>query len=194
VSSSSGPSALSLSTTGLRIGLVGHPVSLGVALSGGSDPTGTITFALYSPHNGPPRKPVFSSQASVNGDGSYSSGGYVPKTTGDYEWVVTYSGDSNNPSLTATATQVVDKVATLEGLVRTDKRKTVKGATVSLDGSPVAVTSKNGKYTLREVPGTYTVTVQFESSPCHATTADGPTSVTTDLKSGRTVSTDWWTS
>jgi hypothetical protein len=67
-------------------------------LSGGSNPTGTITFTLYNPSN----VPVYTDVVTVNGNGSYDTttgtnpGGYLPTVAGTYLWTAVYSGDSNN--------------------------------------------------------------------------------------------------
>ena len=75
-------------------------VTLGdtAVLSGGYNPTGTITFTL---HLGSTL--VDTETVTVNGDGSYSTptGYTVPSTgtvTGTYQWDSSYSGDSNNNS------------------------------------------------------------------------------------------------
>ena len=79
---------------------VGQPVADVAHLTGGNNPTGTITFNLYGPHDaacaGPP---VQSVTAPVSGDGDYTSPTITPTTAGTYVWVATYSGDANNTRL-----------------------------------------------------------------------------------------------
>ena len=71
------------------------------SLTGGSNPTGTITFTLF--FNGG-ATPVDTETVTVNGDGTYSTptGFLLPATgaiTGTYQWNATYSGDTfNNPA------------------------------------------------------------------------------------------------
>ena len=66
-------------------------------LSGGDDPTGTLTFALYGPHDRScTRTPAFTSTSGVIGNGYYRSGSFTPSQAGTYRWVITYSGDNNN--------------------------------------------------------------------------------------------------
>jgi hypothetical protein len=69
-------------------------------LSGGNNPTGTLTFTLYK---GTCDQPIQTLQVPVSGNGSYSSGDFQPVfQAGTYQIVVTYSGDSfNSPSSTA---------------------------------------------------------------------------------------------
>jgi hypothetical protein len=70
-------------------------------LSGGSNPTGTITFSLF-----PPSDPncagtaIFTSVVNVNGAGSYTSATFPADQVtpdGTFQWVAVYSGDANNP-------------------------------------------------------------------------------------------------
>ena len=75
-------------------------------LSGGDDPTGTITFTLYNPSG----TLVDTETVTVNGDSTYTTPtGYTLPTactvTGTYQWDATYNGDSNNNS----ASDVNDK-------------------------------------------------------------------------------------
>lgn len=68
-------------------------------LSGGYNPTGTITFTLF---NGTTF--VDQEYVTVTGNGTYTAPGYtLPSTgavTGTYQWNATYSGDNNNRSVT----------------------------------------------------------------------------------------------
>ena len=82
--------------TSVRLGA--NPLTLTdtAMLSGGSSPTGTITFTLY--HG---TTLVDTETAAVNGDGGYSTPtGYAPPSTGTatgtYQWDATYSGNANN--------------------------------------------------------------------------------------------------
>jgi hypothetical protein len=73
-------------------------------LTGGDDPTGTITFQLYGPDNaGCTGVPIFTDPETVNGNGSYQSGAFPLTAAGTYRWVVDYSGDANNRSAGPTA-------------------------------------------------------------------------------------------
>jgi len=69
-------------------------------LSGGENPTGTITFKLYGASDtGCSEPPVFTSTVTVAGNNDYTSASFVPPTTGVYRWVASYSGDAiNNPA------------------------------------------------------------------------------------------------
>jgi hypothetical protein len=76
---------------------VGGQVSDTAQLSGGVDPHGTLTFRLFGP-NDPScsSSPVFTTQQTVIGNGSYRSATFTPTRTGTYLWVASYSGDANN--------------------------------------------------------------------------------------------------
>jgi uncharacterized repeat protein (TIGR03803 family) len=68
-------------------------------LSGGFNPTGTITFTLYGPSNAV----VDTETVTVIGNGTYSTpAGYAPTAAGTYQWVASYSGDVNNTSISST--------------------------------------------------------------------------------------------
>ncbi len=71
-------------------------------LSGGNNPTGTITFNLFGPNNATcSGTPIFTNTVPVSGDGTYNtSAGFTATKAGSYNWVASYSGDANNPSLT----------------------------------------------------------------------------------------------
>jgi hypothetical protein len=75
-------------------------------LSGGSAPTGIVTFRLFGAGNatcsGPP---VFTSTKTVAGDGGYTSGPFTKAAAGTHHWIAAYSGDAGN---LATATSCGD--------------------------------------------------------------------------------------
>jgi uncharacterized repeat protein (TIGR01451 family) len=73
-------------------------------LSGGNSPTGTITFTLFDPTS----TTVYTNTVMVTGNATYHStdtgmttGSAVPTMAGTYQWVVSYSGDSNNDSVSS---------------------------------------------------------------------------------------------
>ncbi len=83
---------------------IGSPISDTATLSGGANPTGTITFTVFGPNNaGCTGVPIFTSVVPVNaGNGSYPSAPFTPTVAGTYRFIATYSGDANNTG-TATA-------------------------------------------------------------------------------------------
>jgi uncharacterized protein YfaQ (DUF2300 family) len=82
-----------------RVTLGAGPVTLkdSAVLSGGTNPTGTITFTLFFNGSGP----VDTETVTVNGDGTYTTptGFTLPTTgaiTGTYQWNAAYNGDAHN--------------------------------------------------------------------------------------------------
>jgi hypothetical protein len=98
------PVVPAFSTTASQPAGVGMPVYDIAHLSGGIDPSGTITFTLFGP--GEPNcvgPPVFTATAAVTGNGEYRSASFVAPQPGTYRWVVTYSGDAMNRGVGPTA-------------------------------------------------------------------------------------------
>src|SRR5436189_3670162 len=87
-------------TTQASNGALGDALVDVATLSGGFNPTGSITFLAWGPDSngvcGP--TPAYTSNAvPVNGNGPYqSSPPFTPAQPGDYLWTVTYGGDGNN--------------------------------------------------------------------------------------------------
>ena len=82
----------------VTVGTSCGPLTDSATLSGGSNPSGTITFTLYAPGS---NTRVDKETVNVkNGDGTYTTpNGYtLPNnpTPGVYQWDATYSGDGNN--------------------------------------------------------------------------------------------------
>ncbi|MEV0457686.1 choice-of-anchor A family protein [Catellatospora methionotrophica] len=80
---------------------LGGQVSDMATLTGGQNPTGTITFSLYGPNSAACLgTPVFSSAAPVSGNGNYASQQFTPTQPGTYRWIASYSGDAGNTAVT----------------------------------------------------------------------------------------------
>jgi hypothetical protein len=82
-------------------GPVGSTVTDTATLSGGSSPTGTITFTLHGPSATADCSgtAVDTERVAVSGDGSYTTAtGATPAQAGTYWWTVRYSGDAQNKS------------------------------------------------------------------------------------------------
>ena len=107
----SGPATkyyIALSTTPGGMVMVGSSLSDSAALSGGNNPQGTITFYLMAPGSTsttPLDSAVYTATVPVNGDGTYdisqatsTTGSTAASVIGTYQWVVVYSGDTNNPA------------------------------------------------------------------------------------------------
>src|SRR2546425_1042351 len=72
----------------------GGQVSDVAHLTLGTNPTGTISFTLYS--DAGCTVSVFTSSATVTGNGDYASGSFTATQAGTYHWRASYSGDRNN--------------------------------------------------------------------------------------------------
>src|SRR5262249_19343717 len=79
------------------------PVTVGATihdtahLSGGVNPTGTISFQVFAPGDANCTTPIaVPPDATVNGNGDYTSGDFTTTATGTYRWIASYSGDANN--------------------------------------------------------------------------------------------------
>src|SRR3989442_3647523 len=80
-----------------RSTLVPYPTLFLSHLTLGTNPTGTISFTLYS--DAGCTVSVFTSSATVDhGNGDYSSGPFTATQAGTYHWRASYTGDLNNNS------------------------------------------------------------------------------------------------
>lgn len=69
-------------------------------LSGGHNPTGTITFKVYGPDDATCTGAATTvSVEAVDGNGDYTSDPFTPTVVGTYRWIASYSGDANNKAV-----------------------------------------------------------------------------------------------
>ncbi|MGD1049580.1 MAG: hypothetical protein ABR947_00735 [Solirubrobacteraceae bacterium] len=102
---------------------VGSSIADKATVSGGDDPSGTVTFVLYS-NSTASGTPLFTDANVALSGGSATSTGYTATATGTDYWVATYNGDTNNNSVSSgTAAEPV----------------TIKLATTSLSAAPQVV-------------------------------------------------------
>jgi hypothetical protein len=99
--STTGSSAKALSRRGSSAAKLGGTIRDTALVSGGSSPTGTLTFALYSASDLTCSKVLRKVSVVVSGDGSYESPPVTPSSAGSYQWVASYSGDAHNNSVSA---------------------------------------------------------------------------------------------
>src|SRR5256712_7384437 len=88
--------APALTTTASGSVAAGGQVSDVAHLTLGTNPTGTISFTLYNDAGCTISGSVFTSSATVNGNGDYASGNFTANEAGTYHWRASYSGDPNN--------------------------------------------------------------------------------------------------
>jgi uncharacterized repeat protein (TIGR01451 family) len=79
---------------------VGSDIADQATVTGGFNPTGTVTFKLYNNPNGT-GTPLFTDTDVPLSGGMATSTGYTPTATGTVYWVATYNGDSNNHHVTS---------------------------------------------------------------------------------------------
>jgi hypothetical protein len=116
-------------TSGLTI--IGNPISDTAFVSGGFDPTGSVTFTLYGPAD-PTCKHAVVSTTSGDLSGGEATSGSVLVGAGTYEWVATYTGDSNNNVVSSpcgSESQVVSKA--IPAISTTDDGNVPNGSTIS---------------------------------------------------------------
>lgn len=89
------PSLVTDATSG---GHTGTPISDSATVSGGSNPTGTVTFKLYGPSDATCSAIAIFTSANkpLSGGVAHSDAFAATTTAGTYNWVATYSGDVNN--------------------------------------------------------------------------------------------------
>lgn len=161
--------APSISTVASNGGPVGTKIHDTAQLSGGVNPTGTVTFFLF-----PPSNPTCSGEGSsgavqtvtvpLGTDGSATSAGtpYTTTEVGVYNWVASYSGDANN--LGATTSCGAEQVT-----IRTDPTTVVTVA--SAGGKTGVAIHDTAKVTGTFLPtGTVTFTL-YGPTDTHCTAA-----------------------
>jgi hypothetical protein len=79
--------------------VVGTSIADKVTVSGGGNPTGTATFNLYD-NSSATGTPLFTDTETL-ASGAATSKGFTTTATGTVYWVVKYSGDTNNTSVTS---------------------------------------------------------------------------------------------
>jgi hypothetical protein len=96
----------SVSPSKITLGTLPDSATDTATLSGGLDPTGTITFKAYGPSETDvctEGNLVFTyTVTNVKGNGPYTSGPFKPTDPGKYWWVASYSGDGNNEAVSDT--------------------------------------------------------------------------------------------
>ena len=88
------PAIATIASAGVSVGAAIKDTAI---LTGGFNPTGTITFNLFGPNNTTcTGAAAFTGSVPVHGSGNYDSPPFTPTAPGNYTFVATYSGDTNN--------------------------------------------------------------------------------------------------
>ncbi|HLI57614.1 MAG TPA: hypothetical protein VKY26_11365, partial [Actinomycetota bacterium] len=81
---------------------LGSAVTDTATISGGDNPGGSISFALYGPNDpGCAHAPISQVTDTVRGDGSYTAAS-SPSSPGSYLYTASYSGDTDNRAVSGT--------------------------------------------------------------------------------------------
>jgi subtilisin family serine protease len=158
VGTSAPPASSSLTNTPGGTVVVGNAnLTDAATLSNGNNPTGSITFTLYAP--GSTTAPLDTETVAVNGNGTYRTpAGYLPSSTGSYQWVASYSGDAGNAAASASGTESVSKASPTivmqaspggqVGVVLTDTATLSGGYSVNGGTITFTLTAPNGAQTV----------------------------------------------
>ena len=110
--------------------VVGSSIADKATVSGGYNPTGTVTFKLYGNSTGS-GTPLFTDTEALSG-GTATSKGYTATAAGTDYWVATYNGDINNSSVTApTASEPVCVTKASPAIVTTPNQAVVEQGTAT---------------------------------------------------------------
>ena len=142
-----------LTTNSTPTATVGEKISDTATLSGANDPNGTVDFTLYGPFTGndPTQdecivdNAVFTSNdrpltgPNAQGDYTASSAEYTTTEAGRYQWVASYSGDTNgnqdsttacnDPNEQSVVSKVDSSISTVQTLIPNDTATIPDGAT-----------------------------------------------------------------
>jgi hypothetical protein len=96
------PASPALTTQASPPVTLGGQISDTANLTGGVNPTGTVTFTFFPPADtNCAGQPVFTSPpVAVNGPGSYTSAPFTPTVAGTYRTIASYSGNAGNAPVT----------------------------------------------------------------------------------------------
>ena len=102
-----GPATPGIVTTASATDLPSGSISDSGVFSGGSSPTGTLTFKAYGPFASAgvancTSNLAFTQADTVNGNGTYTAGPHTVTGAGVYVWQVTYVDGTNNTGFTST--------------------------------------------------------------------------------------------
>ncbi len=162
-------------SVGVNIPIVGDSVT---SMGGAYNPTGSVTFTLYSDATCSTAVPGMSGSGNLLGGVAHWSTSWMPTAGGIYYWIASYPGDANNASFTTTCgdpnEQITIQSAALGDFVWNDVNANgiqdtgetgINGVTVTLygsDGTTVigtpTTTAPDGSYHFTNLaPGTYYV-------------------------------------
>jgi hypothetical protein len=94
------PGAPTIATRATTPVTVGATISDTAIVSGGTDPTGTVDFALYGPNDATcSGEPIFTSNGRALTNGTATSAPFTTTVAGTYRWIASYNGDANDTAV-----------------------------------------------------------------------------------------------
>ncbi len=162
---------------------VGTPITDTATLTGTTPhSTGTITWNLYGPNDTSncTGTPIFKTvpPATVDGDGTYTTPeSYTPTAAGTYQWIATYSGDTNNTSVSGACGDVTEQVVVASPSFTLTKQQTIAGSGQPFTSAPITV--QVGQQIVYQMIVTNTGSVSlaltsFSDPKCDVGTLTGP--------------------
>jgi hypothetical protein len=123
-------------------GSIGAVLNDSATVSGGSNPTGSVTFNLYGPGDTTCTGTIlFTQTVTLSGGTAATTGGYTTTQAGTFNWTAHYGGDSNNnsaDSVCGSEAVVIGKnsplATTAQSLIPNDTL-TITGATSNASGT-----------------------------------------------------------
>src|SRR5215213_1651154 len=101
---------------------VGDQIHDTIVLSGGFNPTGTITLKAYGPNDAScSGATLFTDTITVNGNGTYNSPAHTINTPGTYRFVASYSGDGNNNGVAGACNDTNESVVVISASIAIEK-------------------------------------------------------------------------
>ncbi|HEY1523309.1 MAG TPA: hypothetical protein VGF70_09895, partial [Solirubrobacteraceae bacterium] len=171
-------------TTNAVAALVGQPIHDVAHLTGGSSPTGSVTFNVYASSDttcATPLNPQPSAlKVTVNGDADYASPDFTPAAgAGTYQWVATYSGDANNGTV-ATACGDPNEVSTVTNnaapAITLHKVERIGSSGSFTHGPLTGGVGDTVEYQMTVTnTGNTTLVIAFTDAQCDSGTLSGPT-------------------
>jgi hypothetical protein len=119
---------------------IGSSIADKATITGGYNPSGTVTFRLYD-NSTATGSPLFTSTKTLSA-GSATSAGYATTAIGTYYWVATYNGDTNNKTSSSGASDEPVSVTTASPSVST----TQQPATAAIGSSIADKATLSGAY------------------------------------------------
>src|SRR5207245_1273512 len=95
-----------MTTSGTATQPAGGTIQDTATLSGGTSPTGTISFSIYGPNDTTYGGSATSAgSATVSGNGSYSSSAVTENVARTYRWIASYSGAAHHTAYPTTCNE-----------------------------------------------------------------------------------------